>query len=138
MGFDFSIFGNTKLDTSGVTQGISSMTVAAGNLISDFAKSAGSQLAGIAKSAVSIGSAFETSLAKVTTIADTSKLSSDQITAMSSKMGVAASDIAEATYQAISAGQDTSNAVAFAGQASKLAAAGFTSSSSAVDILPRP
>ena len=139
MGFDFSIFGNTKLDTSGVTQGISSMTVAAGNLISDFAKSAGSQLAGIAKSAVSIGSAFETSLAKVTTIADTSKLStqqlSDQITAMSSKMGVAASDIAEATYQAISAGQDTSNAVAFAGQASKLAAAGFTSSSSAVDIL---
>lgn len=139
MCFDFSIFGNTKLDTSGVTQGISSMTVAAGNLISDFAKSAGSQLAGIAKSAVSIGSAFETSLAKVTTIADTSKLStqqlSDQITAMSSKMGVAASDIAEATYQAISAGQDTSNAVAFAGQASKLAAAGFTSSSSAVDIL---
>ena len=139
MGFDFSIFGNTKLDTSGVTQGISSMTVAAGNLISDFAKSAGSQLAGIAKSAVSIGSAFETSLAKVTTIADTSKLStqqlSDQITAMSSKMGVAASDIAEATYQAISAGQDTSNAVAFAGQASKLASAGFTSSSSAVDIL---
>lgn len=139
MGFDFSIFGNTKLDTSGVTQGISSMTVAAGNLISDFVKSAGSQLAGIAKSAVSIGSAFETSLAKVTTIADTSKLStqqlSDQITAMSSKMGVAASDIAEATYQAISAGQDTSNAVAFAGQASKLAAAGFTSSSSAVDIL---
>lgn len=139
LGFDFSIFGNTKLDTSGVTKGISSMTVAAGNLIADFVKSAGSQLAGIAKSAVSIGSAFETSLAKVTTIADTSKLStqqlSDQITAMSSKMGVAASDIAEATYQAISAGQDTSNAVAFAGQASKLAAAGFTSSSSAVDIL---
>lgn len=139
MGFDFSIFGNTKLDTSGVTKGISSMTVAAGNLIADFVKSAGSQLARIAKSAVSIGSAFETSLAKVTTIADTSKLStqqlSDQITAMSSKMGVAASDIAEATYQAISAGQDTSNAVAFAGQASKLAAAGFTSSSSAVDIL---
>lgn len=139
MGFDFSIFGNTKLDTSGVTKGISSMTVAAGNLIADFVKSAGSQLAGIAKSAVSIGSAFETSLAKVTTIADTSKLStqqlSDQITAMSSKMGVAASDIAEATYQAISAGQDTSNAVAFAGQASKLATAGFTSSSSAVDIL---
>lgn len=136
---DYSVTGDTSLDTSGFTKGISSMTVAAGNLISDLAKSAGSQLAGIAKSAVSIGSAFETSLAKVTTIADTSKLStqqlSDQITAMSSKMGVAASDIAEATYQAISAGQDTSNAVAFAGQASKLAAAGFTSSSSAVDIL---
>ena len=136
---DFSIIGNAKLDASGVTKSISSMTVAAGNLISDFVKSAGSQLANLAKSSVSVGSAFETSLAKVSTIADTSKVSTqqlgDQITAMSSKMGIAASDIAEAAYQAISAGQDTSNAVAFAGQAAKLASAGFTSSSSAVDIL---
>ena len=136
---DFSITGEVRLNSDPAEKSTSKWTVAAGNMIADFAKKAGSQLAGIAKSAVSIGSAFETSLAKVTTIADTSKLStqqlSDQITAMSSKMGVAASDIAEATYQAISAGQDTSNAVAFAGQASKLAAAGFTSSSSAVDIL---
>ena len=139
MAFDYSITGITKLDTSGVTKGISSMTVAAGNLISDFVKSAGSQMFNLAKSVVGVGSTFETALAKVGTIADTSKLStqqlSDQITAMSGQMGVAATDIAEATYQAISAGQDTSNAVAFAGQAAKLAAAGFTSSSSAVDIL---
>ena len=136
---DFSITGDTKLDTSGVKSGISSMTVAAGNLIADFVKSAGSQLAGLAKSVVSAGSAFEMSLSKVGTIADSGKLStkelSDQITSMSGQMGVAASDIAEAAYQAISAGQDTSNAVAFAGQAAKLAAAGFTSSASAVDIL---
>lgn len=139
MAFDYSITGITKLDTSGVTKGISSMTVAAGNLISDFVKSAGSQMFNLAKSVVGVGSTFETALAKVGTIADTSKLStqqlSDQITAMSGQMGVAATDIAKATYQAISAGQDTANAVAFAGQASKLAAAGFTSSSSAVDIL---
>lgn len=139
MAFDYSITGITKLDTSGVTKGISSMTVAAGNLISDFVKSVGSQMFNLAKSVVGVGSTFETALAKVGTIADTSKLStqqlSDQITAMSGQMGVAATDIAEATYQAISAGQDTSNAVAFAGQAAKLAAAGFTSSSSAVDIL---
>lgn len=50
-------------------------------------------------------------------------------------MGIAATDIAEATYQAISAGQDTANAVEFAGQAAKLATAGFTSTTSAVDIL---
>lgn len=139
MAFDFDVTGNTKLDTSGFTNGISSMTVAAGNLISDFVKSAGSQISDLAKSVVGVGSTFETALAKVGTIADTSTLStqqlSDQITAMSGQMGVAATDIAEATYQAISAGQDTSNAVAFAGQAAKLAAAGFTSSSSAVDIL---
>ena len=54
---------------------------------------------------------------------------------MSGETGVAAGDIAEAAYQAISAGQKTENAVAFAGQATKLAAAGFTSSASAVDIL---
>lgn len=85
------------------------------------------------------GSAYETAIAKVGTIADTSKVSigelKGQITDLSGTMGIAAGDLAEATYQAISAGQDTGDAVAFAGQAAKLAAAGFTSSSSAVDIL---
>ena len=36
MAFDFSVTGNTKLDTSGFTQGVSSMTVAAGTLIVPF------------------------------------------------------------------------------------------------------
>ena len=139
MAFDFNVTGNTKLDTSGFTNGISSMTVAAGNLIADFVKEAGSKMAELVTSSVDIGASFETALAKVSTIADTSKVSvgdlNKQILDTSSSMGVAAADIAEATYQAISAGQDTANAVAFAGQASKLAAAGFTSSSAAVDIL---
>ena len=98
--------------------------------------------AGIGKmlqAAFTEGSAYETAIAKVGTIADTSKVSigelKGQITDLSGTMGIAAGDLAEATYQAISAGQDTGNAVAFAGQAAKLAAAGFTSSSSAVDIL---
>lgn len=139
MAFDFDVTGNTKLDTSGFTNGISSMTVAAGNLIADFVKSASSKIAELVTSSVDIGASFETALAKVGTIADTSKVSvgdlNKQILDTSGSMGVAAADIAEAAYQAISAGQDTANAVAFAGQASKLAAAGFTSSSSAVDIL---
>lgn len=139
MAFDFDVTGNTQLDTSGFTNGISSMTVAAGNLIADFVKSASSKMAELVTSSVDIGASFETALAKVSTIADTSKVSvgdlNKQILDTSGSMGVAAADIAEAAYQAISAGQDTANAVAFAGQASKLAAAGFTSSSSAVDIL---
>ena len=97
--------------------------------------------AGIGKalqSAFASGSQFETAVAKVATIADTGSVSIEtlrgQITAMSGETGVAAGDIAEAAYQAISAGQKTENAVAFAGQATKLAAAGFTSSASAVDI----
>lgn len=98
--------------------------------------------AGIGKmlqAAFTEGSAFETAVAKVGTIADTTKVPigelKDQITDLSGTMGIAAGDLAEATYQAISAGQDTGDAVAFTGQAAKLAAAGFTSSSSAVDIL---
>lgn len=139
MAFDFSVTGNTQLDTSGFTKSLGSMTVAAGNLIADLAKTASSQLMNLAQSAIQTGSLYETSLAKVGTIADLGKLSiqqlGDQITATSNSMGIAATDIAEATYQAISAGQDTANAVAFAGQAAKLAAAGFTSTTSAVDIL---
>ena len=98
--------------------------------------------AGIGKmlqAAFTEGSAYETAIAKVGTIADTTKVPigelKEQITDLSGTMGIAAGDLAEATYQAISAGQDTGDAVAFAGQAAKLAAAGFTSSSSAVDIL---
>lgn len=139
MAFDFSVTGNTKLDTSGFTQGVSSMTVAAGTLIADLVKTASSQLTNLAQSAIQNGSVYETSLAKVGTIADLGKLSiqklGSQITDMSNTMGIAATDIAEATYQAISAGQDTANAVEFAGQAAKLATAGFTSTTSAVDIL---
>lgn len=75
MAFDFDVTGNTKLDTSGFTNGISSMTVAAGNLIADFVKSASSKMAELVTSSVDIGASFETALAKVSTIADTSKVS---------------------------------------------------------------
>lgn len=106
MAFDFSVTGNTKLDTSGFTQGVSSMTVAAGTLIADLVKTASSQLTNLAQSAIRNGSIYETSLAKVGTIADLGKLSiqklGSQITDMSNTMGIAATDIAEATYQALS------------------------------------
>lgn len=98
--------------------------------------------AGIGKmlqSAFTGGTAFEGAMAKVGTIADTTKVPleslSSQVLQVSGNMHIGANEIAEAAYQAISAGQDTGNAVAFAGQASMLAKAGFTSSASAVDIL---
>lgn len=85
------------------------------------------------------GTAFESAMAKVGTIADTAKVPlkslSSQVLQVSGDMHIGANEIAEAAYQAISAGQDTGNAVAFAGQASMLATAGFTSTTSAVDIL---
>lgn len=98
--------------------------------------------AGIGKmlqSAFTGGTAFESAMAKVGTIADTAKVPleslSSQVLQVSGDMHIGANEIAEAAYQAISAGQDTGNAVVFAGQASMLATAGFTSSASAVDIL---
>lgn len=98
--------------------------------------------AGIGKmlqSAFTGGTAFESAMAKVGTIADTTKVPleslSSQVLQVSGDMHIGANEISEAAYQAISAGQDTGNAVAFAGQASMLAKAGFTSSASAVDIL---
>lgn len=85
------------------------------------------------------GTAFGSAMAKVGTIADTAKVPleslSSQVLQVSGDMHIGANEISEAAYQAISAGQDTGNAVAFAGQASMLATAGFTSSASAVDIL---
>ena len=79
------------------------MTVAAGNLIADFVKSASSKMAELVTSSVDIGASFETALAKVSTIADTSKVSvgdlNKQILDTSGSMGVAAADIAEAAYQ---------------------------------------
>ena len=98
--------------------------------------------AGIGKmlqSAFTGGTAFESAMAKVGTIADTAKVPleslSSQVLQVSGDMHIGANEIAEAAYQAVSAGQDTGNAVAFAGQASMLAMAGFTSTTSAVDIL---
>lgn len=82
---------------------------------------------------------FETSTAMVATIADTSQKSLSNISkearSYSNETGEAASDMAEATYQAISASVNTADAAAFAGTATKLAVGGFTSATTAVDVL---
>ena len=82
---------------------------------------------------------FEKGMAKVSTIADTSAVPletlSNDVIKVSSDLGVAATDIADAAYNAISAGQKTADAVQFAGTSTKLAIGGFTEASTAVDIL---
>lgn len=82
---------------------------------------------------------FETSTATVATIADTSQKSlsdiSKEVRTYSNETGEAASDMAEATYQAISASVNTADAASFAGTATKLAVGGFTSATTAVDVL---
>ena len=82
---------------------------------------------------------YEDAIAKVSTIADESAVSMDDMSTaimdLSNETGVAATDLAEAVYQAISAGQDTADAVNFVANATKLARAGFTDTGSALDVL---
>lgn len=83
--------------------------------------------------------AFESSIAKVATIADTSNISlneiKNQIMELSGETGEAAENISDLAYDAISATGDTVNSVKMAGNATKLATAGFTTSSSALSVL---
>lgn len=94
--------------------------------------------------AAGIGSAklsmdFEDAMAKVSTIADTSQISIEELESsilnLSDESGIAATDIANNVYDAISAGQSTADAVNFVSQATALARAGFTDTGSALDIL---
>lgn len=80
---------------------------------------------------------FNTSLAKVATIADTSVKSmeqiSDEVLNLSSDVNVSANELNEALYQTISATNDTENAMSYLEIAAKLAKGGFTDTASAVD-----
>ena len=84
---DYSITGDTKLDTSGFTKGVSSMTVAAGNLISDLTKTAATKLAGLAKSSVSVGMNFDASMSQVAATMGTTVDQIDNLTKVAKEMG---------------------------------------------------
>lgn len=83
--------------------------------------------------------AFETSINKISTIADTSVVSMDAIknwiVTLSGETGKSSASIAEAVYNAISSGVETSKAVESVEKAARLAAGGFTSVETSVDVL---
>lgn len=94
-------------------------------------------LAAIGTAAVAASAEYETSLAKVSTIADTNAKSigalSSEIMALSNETGEAATGLNEALYSAISAGADTAHAVELVEVAVKAARGGFTDTETAVD-----
>lgn len=106
-----------------------------GKKVSALSAVTGAVLSGSVMSA----SKYEDALAKVGTIADTSKVSmkdlSSEIMDLSNQTGISANEIADATYNAISAGQDTADAVNFVSNATALARAGFTDTASSLDVL---
>ena len=79
----------------------------------------------------------ETAFAKLQTIAgaDSMGMLTDQIRELSAETGIAQDALADVAYNAISAGAAVEEAVGTAGAASKLAAAGFTDTSSALSVL---
>lgn len=82
---------------------------------------------------------FEDSMAKLSTIADESEVPladlEKQIKSLSDTTGISAAELAENTYNAISAGQKTADAVDFVAQSTRLATAGFAESGAALDVL---
>ena len=86
-----------------------------------------------------IGIEFESAFAQVETIMDTSQMSVEDMRSsiqnLSSEMGVSASELSGAVYNAISATGDTANAVSLVGDATRLATAGFTDAESALSVL---
>ena len=104
---------------------------------SSLTKSITLPLAGVATAAIKMGNDFEDAMAKVSTIADTVAVPmnelKNQVIDLSNTVGVGVADIAEAQYQAISAGIDTANSVDFVGTAIKAAKGGFTDATIAVD-----
>lgn len=104
---------------SKLTVGVTTPLVGAGGAAVNFALQAGD------------------SLAKVSTIADETVLSMDEISAgameVSNDTGVAFADFNEALYQTISATGDTANAIGYTEIAAKAAKGGFTDTATAVD-----
>ena len=94
---------------------------------------------GVGAACLKMATDFETSMAKLSTIADTSKVSMDTmkkaVKDLSNQTGISASQVANDTYDAISAGVDTASAVDFVKNSTKLATAGFADSGAALDVL---
>lgn len=125
---DYSITGDTRLDTSGFTKGVSSMTVAAGNLISDLTKTATTKLAGLAKSSVSVGMNFDASMSQVAATMGTTVDQIDNLTKVAKEMGsttkFTATQAADALNYLALAGYDADKAAEVLPSVLNLAAAG--------------
>lgn len=91
------------------------------------------------KECVDAANQFETAMAKVYTIGDESSVSVDamrkSVLELSNATGTASKDVAEDVYNALSAGQNTADAVNFVSNSTKLATAGFAETSQTLDVL---
>ena len=82
---------------------------------------------------------FTDGMSKMSTLFDTTQTSvsdlSKEFLSLSNKTGLSATELAEAGYQALSAGQTVEDVAGFVETAGNLAKAGFTTTTTAVDVL---
>lgn len=130
MNSDGSIVIDTKLDQSGLNKGITAMknTVAAGSA------AVVALVAAMSTAVISLGSEFEQANAKASTLFGDAQVDVAQyqgkLLELSNKTGLAASELGNTMYDALSAGipasDDMSESLGFLEKNSKLAKAGFT------------
>lgn len=108
-------------------------------MLSAGAAAAAAALISVGSAAITASSQFESAFAKTQTIMDTAAMSASdmrsEILSLSQDSAMAATDVSEAVYQAISGSVATQDATAFVNQANQLAVAGFTSLTNATDVL---
>lgn len=118
-------------DESGFKSSLGAVGVLAGSVTA--------ALAAMGAAGVRASTEFGAAFAKTQTIMDTAAVSvqdmQGDILDLSITSGVAATDVSEAVYQAISGSVATADAANFVSQANKLSVAGFTSLSNATDVL---
>ncbi len=125
---DYTITGDTKLDAGGFNKGLSSMTVAAGTLIADLAKTVTSKLTGLAQASVGVGMSFDASMSQVAATMGTSVDQIQNLTDTAKEMGrttaFTATQAADALNYLALAGYDANKAAEVLPSVLNLAAAG--------------
>lgn len=127
---------NSKIDK--LAENFDKVSEASGKA-SDKLKPVSTTIAGLGTASIAASITFEDSMAKVSTIADETEVSYNNmkksIVDLSNQTGISANDIADNVYNAISAGQSTADAVNFVTESTKLAKAGFAEAGQSLDIL---
>lgn len=152
----FKLVGSIFINNKDANSQIDETNTKAQNLatkIGSAMESAGNKITGLGKAIAPVSavlgtalttstksaSDFQNGMAKMSTLFDTSKTSvsslSKEFLTLSNKTGLSATELAEAGYQALSAGQSVDKVGKFVETAGNLAKAGFTSTTTAVDVL---
>ena len=133
---------NTSKKAETMSKKISSAFKTAGDKITGVGKAIAPVSAGVGAvlgASVKGASDFNDGMAKMSTLFDTTQTSvsdlSKEFLDLSNKTGLSATELAEAGYQALSAGQNVQDVAGFVETAGNLAKAGFTSTTTAVDVL---